>query len=122
MKIYVAHSSGFNYKDELYKPLRNSNLYNTHNFILPHEKRGDAVNSKKIISECDLVIAEVSYPSTGLGIELGWAEMIKIPVICLHRESRKISSSLPVLFENIISYKSEDNLLEKINDHLKKLC
>lgn len=37
MRIYVTHSSGFNYKNELYLPLRNSALNEKHEITLPHE-------------------------------------------------------------------------------------
>lgn len=34
---------------------------------------------------CDLVVAEVSTPSLGVGYELGWATGLKKPVLCLYR-------------------------------------
>jgi len=34
---------------------------------------------------CDLVVAEVSVPSLGVGYELGWATALSKPVLCLHR-------------------------------------
>lgn len=34
---------------------------------------------------CDLVIAEVTVPSSGVGYELGWATALNKPVLCLHR-------------------------------------
>jgi len=33
MKIFVAHSSNFDFKNELYLPLRNSSLNNKHIFF-----------------------------------------------------------------------------------------
>ena len=33
---------------------------------------------------CDLVVAEVSVPSLGVGYELGWATALGKPVLCLH--------------------------------------
>ena len=78
MKIYVAHSREFNFKKELYKPLRDSKLGNKTNFVFSHKTKAFSPSRKKIKS-VDYVIAEVSYPSTGLGIELGWANCIKFP-------------------------------------------
>lgn len=37
------------------------------------------------LSSCDLVVAEVTSPSLGVGYELGWATALKKPVLCLHR-------------------------------------
>jgi 2'-deoxynucleoside 5'-phosphate N-hydrolase len=37
------------------------------------------------LSSCDLVVAEVTTPSLGVGYELGWATVLKKPVLCLHR-------------------------------------
>lgn len=37
------------------------------------------------LSFCDLVVAEVTSPSLGVGYELGWATALKKPVLCLHR-------------------------------------
>jgi 2'-deoxynucleoside 5'-phosphate N-hydrolase len=34
---------------------------------------------------CDLLVAEVSRPSLGVGYELGWAAALGKPVLCLHR-------------------------------------
>lgn len=75
MKIYVAHSSGYDYQNELYSPIRNSTLNTKHQITLPHENSIEQFNSKEFLKKCNLVIADVSYPSTGLGIELGWANI-----------------------------------------------
>lgn len=37
------------------------------------------------LSACDLVVAEVSQPSSGVGYEIGWAAAMGKPVLCLHR-------------------------------------
>lgn len=37
------------------------------------------------LSSCDLLVAEVTSPSLGVGYELGWATALKKPVLCLHR-------------------------------------
>ena len=37
------------------------------------------------LTSCDLVIAEVTTPSLGVGYELGWATALKKPVLCLYR-------------------------------------
>ncbi len=37
MKIYIAHSKAYDYKNELYKVIRNSYKLQQRNIILPHE-------------------------------------------------------------------------------------
>ena len=83
MKIFIAHASSYDYKNELYLLIRKSYLNNEHEIILPIEN-GREVITKEMIKSCDLVIAEVSYPSTGMGIELGWADIFKIPIYCIY--------------------------------------
>jgi 2'-deoxynucleoside 5'-phosphate N-hydrolase len=56
------------------------------------EKGDDGPNDRYIhdrdmrwLDACDLVVAEVSVPSLGVGYELGWASALKKPVFCLYR-------------------------------------
>ena len=79
MKIYIGHSREYNYLEDLYTPIKTSLLFNNHEIILPHDKRN--LISKDIIKKCNLFIAEVSFPSTGLGIELGWANFLILPFV-----------------------------------------
>jgi nucleoside 2-deoxyribosyltransferase len=48
------------------------------------------------LASCDLVLAEVSAPSLGVGYELGWATALNKPVLCLHRKrsGRPLSAML----------------------------
>lgn len=114
MKIYISHSTSFDYKNEIYIPIRNSDLNNLHNIILPHEKSEIPQITKDIIKSQDIIIAEVSYPSTGQGIELGWANIYERPIICFYKKGCKYSSSLKIISENIIEYTDVNDLLLKI--------
>ena len=42
----------------------------------------------KWLQSADIVIAEVSTPSLGVGYELGIAEKLNIPVLCLYRPDK----------------------------------
>jgi 2'-deoxynucleoside 5'-phosphate N-hydrolase len=46
------------------------------------------------LTSSDVVIAEVSVPSLGVGYELGYAVALKKPVLCLHRleSGRRLSA------------------------------
>ena len=58
---------------------------------------------RKMVEECDIVIAEASFPSIGLGIELQIAESQNIPIILIYNniQSQKASP---------VSYKNPDNI------------
>lgn len=85
---------------------------------MPNEN-GHEVITKELIKSCDLVIAEVSMPSTGQGIELGWANMLNIPIICIHEQGSKISRSLQYVAQEFIEYKGSEDMLRKIENYLK---
>lgn len=120
MNIYVSHSTSYNYKEELYLPLRNSLLNDIHKINLPHELSDLPTNTKVFLKTQDVVIAEVSYPSTGQGIELGWANMLEIKVLCIYKENTKHSRSLDTVTSNFSSY-NPDNLIKVIEDALDLL-
>jgi len=114
MKIYVAHSTKFNYKEDLYRPLRESEINDIAEIILPHEQSDEIFNSKQILKEMDYVVAEVSYPSTGLGIELGWANLYNIPIILIHKSDFTVSDSVKSIAFKITDYSSTEDMIEKI--------
>lgn len=118
MKIYVTHSSSFDFKNELYKPLRNSDLNDIHEVTLPHEDSSKQFNSKEYLKECDLVLAEVSYPSVGQGIELGWANLYKVPIVCFYKAGTKYSGALNVVSRDFIEYLDGIDLTEKLKKYL----
>lgn len=109
MNIYFSHSKKFDYKKELYEPLRNSELAKHHRFIFPHEESEKPYPTKELFQskKCNLVIAEVSFPATGQGIELGWADVNQIPIACIYLTDSKISESLHVVSDLFFPYKKE---------------
>ena len=121
MHIYVAHSSGFNYQKKLYTPIRGSHLNTEHHIVFPHERADVFVNTKDIIQKSTLVLAEVSYPSTGLGIELGWADAAQIPIICMYAEGSKPSEALRAISAVFAQYQTSKDMVEKITTALTAL-
>jgi len=118
MKIYLTHSSEFNYKEYIYSPIKScSKLWNNHDIFLPHDKNPLGTFSKLIIKNADLVIAEVSLPSTGLGIELGWANLYNKEVICFYKQSHRPSSALEFISNKIVEYTDVNDFIEKILSH-----
>jgi hypothetical protein len=121
MKIYVCHSSVFDYKKELYEPIRHSELNNNYEFIFPHETNDQFINSKEIIPQCDLIISEVSYPSTGMGIELGWADKDNRQILFIHKKGLKVSKSLKTVSFDFIEYIDSGDLIGKLKLFMEKL-
>jgi hypothetical protein len=114
MKIYISHSTNFNFKKELYQPIKKIKV--DCNFIFPHKKNIKQHYLKKLFSskECNLIIADVSFPSTGQGIELGWANFYKIPIICIYKQGSNYSKSLNSISKKFIKYKNSEDLVVKI--------
>ncbi len=120
MKIYVAHSRNFDFTKELYEPIQNSSLIKEHTFIFPHSENDEPFSSKELFQNgCDLIIAEVSYPATGLGIELGWADILKVPVICIYKKDSKVSGSLKVITDKFVEYSGTEDLIAKLTQSIQ---
>lgn len=88
---------------------------------------GESINSVEIynrdiswINECDVLIAEVTIPSLGVGYEIGYAESLNKRIICLYQNNASISAMIKGN-DNIthISYDDIDELLIKLSACLK---
>jgi len=69
------------------------------------------------LRSCDLVVAEVSTPSLGVGYELGWAAALNKPVLCLHRPSSERFLSAMIAgspWIKTVEYSSEDDSMKII--------
>ena len=115
MKVYLTHSSGYDYESELYEPLRRS-LAKRVDIFFPHSKENINTKSKDVIAVSDVVLAEVSYPSTGQGIELGWADASSTRIVCFYRSGSKISSSLRFISNEHIEYTTADDMVAKLDE------
>lgn len=124
MNIYIGHSRDeFDYKRKLYNPIKSSFLNSDFNIILPHEKNELPYDSKEFFSSgCDFFIAEVSYPSLGLGMEIQMAADLNIPILCIYNSNSKKNgfNSLKTVNPVFIEYKNETDLILKIKEYFKK--
>jgi len=118
-KIYVGHNTKFDYITELYNPLKQSKLSKEFKLIFPHENSLNYFNSKKALKTCKFMLAEVSTSTIGLGIELGWADLYDVKIICLYKKGSKISKSLEVVSSNFVEYENSKDLIEKLKKILK---
>ena len=117
MKIYVGHSTKYDYKNEIYKPLLDSILSKKVEFILPHNT-DKTFNSKEVIENSNLFIAEISEPSLGLGIEIGRAEMKGKKILCMCNDKDKVPSSLKHVNMDVITYSDRNDMIRKIEEYV----
>lgn len=72
----------------------------------------------KAISEAKLIIAEVTNPSTGTGVEIGFALKLNKPIICLAQRNVDLTSMVlgPAHIGSIdmIRYKDEEDALQQL--------
>ncbi|GAB0175001.1 MAG: hypothetical protein HHAS10_08800 [Candidatus Altimarinota bacterium] len=102
MIIQLGHSRDYDFVNELYNPIKKSRFFPEQSWIFPHD--GTEVNSRESLKNVDIFLAEVSYPSTGLGIELGFASLYGKRIICLSKRGSKISSSLRYITHEFLEY------------------
>lgn len=118
MRLYLSHSGNFDYQTELYEPLKQSSIVVDHSIFFPHDPENIDTKTKDIIPTYDVVIAEVSYPSTGQGIEIGWASASDTPVFCFYRSDSKPSGALRFVYESLIEYSTPKDLITQIETYL----
>jgi len=96
--------------------------------FLPHLRidqtlRSDSIflEDVKAVAGCDLIIAEVSSPSHGVGGELMQAYLNRLPIVCLALEGQKVSSMVlgNPMVEKTITYKTKEACLEILKDYLR---
>ena len=73
------------------------------------------------IRACDVLIAEVSIPSHGVGYEIGFALGLGIPVLALYQGGRKVSKMIsgnsdPTLTVRV--YQTPDEAIQIVRDFL----
>lgn len=77
------------------------------------------------IRACDVLIAEVSVPSHGVGYEIGFALGLGKPVLALHRVGRKVSKMIsgnPDPQLTLQSYHTVDESIQQIRDFLSVMA
>jgi nucleoside 2-deoxyribosyltransferase len=76
------------------------------------------------IKECDMLLAEVSTPSHGVGYEIGLALSLGKRVLCLYHQGRKVSKMIlgnPHPQLTIHSYETPDQAVQMLTNYLEKL-
>jgi len=76
------------------------------------------------IDNCQVMVAEVSTPSHGVGYEICYALMNHKPVLCLHKTGIRVSKMItgnqnPLL--RVMDYKSSEHLPALLKDFLEEI-
>ena len=122
MLIQFWHSSWYDYEKDLYNPIKQSILSKENQIILPHDEiQKELINSKDSLKNTDIFFAEVSYPSTWLWIELGFANLYWVKIICFYKKWLKISSSISNVCKDFFEYKNKEEMLENIEKNINLL-
>ena len=112
MKIQVGHSRDFDFVKELYEPIKKAIFFTDHEFIFPHDWK--EIDSKETLKNIDIFIADVSYPSIWLGMELWFASLYGKKIICVYRNWNNISSALTHVSDILLPYKNSAEMVEKL--------
>lgn len=121
MKIYIAHSKDIPYQTELYQPIRDNKSLEVDEIILPHETNAHRSNTREFYQTIDCFIAECTMPSTGLGIELGWAYDNHKRIYAIHKSGSEISSSIKSVTSKIYSYSSKEEMIQLIQKIIREV-
>ncbi|MEP0805776.1 MAG: nucleoside 2-deoxyribosyltransferase [Chloroflexota bacterium] len=76
------------------------------------------------IRACDVLIAEVSVPSHGVGYEIGYSLGLEKPVLAIHQEGRRVSKMItgnPASSLTVESYCTPEEAIQRIGLFLSKL-
>lgn len=114
MRIYVAHPTNMDYENEIYRPLRSDDFFLQHELVLPHAESSKITNTRDDYKNADVVIAECSKPSIGVGIELGWFYDEGKPIYCFYKAGVRPSGAVAAIAREMIEYTGSDDLVNKI--------
>ena len=92
-----------------------------------HDLSDDQIHARDVawLGECDAVVAEVTVPSLGVGYELGIAEKLGKPVLCLFDASNPGFRLSAMLSGNpkttVVRYQELDEAIEAIDQFIQKV-
>ena len=67
------------------------------------------------LKSCDVMVADVTVPSLGVGYEIAYAESINIPILCLFNKSHKKPLSAMIIGNQKLECSYYTNLNEAIS-------
>ena len=137
MNIYFACSiTGGREFESIYQAIVRTLTEDGHVVLTAHLAESGVIESEAVISpqevysrditwigSSDILIAEVSVPSHGVGYEIGFSLGLGKPVLALYQEGRKISKMIsgnPDRNLTVKAYRIPETALEQIREFLSK--
>lgn len=117
MKVFIAHPSTIDFRKEIYGPIRSSALNAEHEFFLPQENEIETI-TKELIKGCDALVLDVSAPSTGGGIEFGWADAFGKKLIVMHKTGTRYPGSVANVMPATFQYDDAEDMVAKLRNAL----
>jgi len=138
MEIYFGCSiTGGRNQEREYQQIVNYLIEAGHQVPTAHLSRSDVMELELVvdpvqvynrdiqwIDNCQVMVAEVSTPSHGVGYEICYALMNQIPVLCLHKTGIRVSKMItgnkdPML--RVMEYRSTEHLPALLKDFLEEI-
>jgi 2'-deoxynucleoside 5'-phosphate N-hydrolase len=108
MNVYFACSiTGGREFESVYQEIVAALTADGHKIPTSHLAQSDVMENERVlipqdvyerdtnwIKNCDVLIAEVSVPSHGVGYEIGFALSLGKPVLCFYQRNRKVSKMI----------------------------
>ncbi|MCX7955657.1 MAG: hypothetical protein N2593_00920 [Patescibacteria group bacterium] len=130
MKIFLSYSYQHKNKfkklnNNLKKFLKTKFNIDSYSFVFEYKEKSNhktmMKKALKLIDKSDFIIAELSYKSIGIGIEIGYAKAKNKKIIYIKKIDAEISTTSEGISDHLIEYKNEKDLLKKLSkifDHL----
>jgi hypothetical protein len=118
-QIYVAYSSSLNLGGGSLNSFLNewSDLFHPRYDFLGY--KNSKLSSHELISNSEFIVAEVSYPSMGVGIECGWADQMGKTIYAFHDVDKQMPLAVTHLKNiNLIQYSAAYQIAEKLAEAL----
>ena len=138
MNIYFSCSITGGRQDQMtYAAIVDTLIEKGHTVLTAHLASKDIMKAEQVVdpievykrdmawvAACDVLIAEVSTPSHGVGYEIARAISLKKDVLCCYAQGKRVSKILTGNTEencSIYQYPSTDELLNFIDTYLMKM-
>ncbi len=97
---------------------------NSYSFVFDYKEKTNYKSlmnaALKKIDDSDLLIAELSYKSIGIGIEVGYAKAKNKKIIYIHKKGTEVSTTVSGVCDIRIEYEDIEDLFIKMKEVITK--
>ncbi len=130
MKAFLSYSFENRYEfEKLNQSLKKflKKQFNIESYAFVYDFK-DKTNNKKmmqkalsLIDKSDIIIAELSYKSIGIGIEIGYAKAKNKKIIYIKKINSPLSTTAEGIADYFIKYNQEEDLIKKLRIIFKSI-